>query len=263
MPPKPASEDPQLGPLTDDLLTPEVRVYQRRAGHRFSSDDVATAYVAHGAAPHAPSVLDLGTGLGSVLLLLAWRMPRASLVGVEAQDGSFELLRRNVERNRHVASLGERVTIHHGDLRDEALLSGVGGPFSLVTGTPPYFPEGTAVDARDSQRAHARLEHRGGVEVYLDAAARLVAETGSVVLCGDARAEERASEHAASLALDLVARTVVIPRAGRAPLFSVWTFRRGAGATAVESRSMTLRDWDGQPTSDADALRIFSGFPPR
>ena len=74
---KPTHLDPLLGPLTDDALTREYRVWQRLGGHRFSSDDMATAWVAYGAAPDARRVLDLGTGLGSVLLQLAWRMPAA------------------------------------------------------------------------------------------------------------------------------------------------------------------------------------------
>src|SRR5687768_8406575 len=95
--------DPELGALTDDLLTREVRVFQRKKGHRFSSDDVATAFVAYQAAPGARRVLDMGCGLGSVLLQLAWKLPEAELSGVEAQAQSFELLRRNVARSGFTA----------------------------------------------------------------------------------------------------------------------------------------------------------------
>jgi tRNA1Val (adenine37-N6)-methyltransferase len=97
--------DPELGPLTDDLLARDVRVFQRSKGHRFSSDDVVTAYVAFGAQPQARRVLDLGCGLGSVLLLLAWKLPSANLCGVEAQAQSFALLERNVARSRGALGL--------------------------------------------------------------------------------------------------------------------------------------------------------------
>ena len=196
MSPKPSLHDPVLGPLTDDLLTRDYRVFQRAKGHRFSSDDVATAYVAWHAAKSSRRVIDLGCGLGSVLLHLAWKLPEATLVGVEAQAISFELLRRNVERNL----LLDRVTVHHGDLRDEPILAAAGEAFDLVTGTPPYFPPDTAVDAMDEQRAYARIEYRGGVEDYLSAGGRLLAPEGVMVLCGDPLARARArprrpSEH--------------------------------------------------------------------
>src|SRR5689334_20079431 len=100
MSPKPPIHDPILGPLTDDRLTRDYRVFRRARGHRFSSDDVATAYVAWHAAKASRRVIDLGCGLGSVLLHLAWKLPEAKLVGVEAQAISFELLRRNVARNQ-------------------------------------------------------------------------------------------------------------------------------------------------------------------
>ncbi|NUP10972.1 MAG: methyltransferase domain-containing protein [Polyangiaceae bacterium] len=255
MPPKPSVNDPVLGPLTDDLLTPDVRVYQRLDGHRFSSDDVATAFVAWSTCPEPSRVLDLGCGLGSVLLLLAWKMPEASLVGIEVQDVSFALLERNVARN----GLSSRVSIRHGDLRDPEASSNLGTGFDLVTGTPPYFPPGAAIDADDAQRAHARIEYRGGVEAYVAAAAPRLAPHGTFVLCGDARASSRVDVAANHHGLCVRARCDVFPRAGAQALFAIWTL--GFEARALEVSSMTLRDGAGMPTEDADRLRMFSGFP--
>ena len=44
------------GELTADKLTRDVTLLQRKKGHRFSSDDVITAYVAYHAAPTAATV---------------------------------------------------------------------------------------------------------------------------------------------------------------------------------------------------------------
>jgi tRNA1(Val) A37 N6-methylase TrmN6 len=254
MSPRPSSHDPLLGPLTDDLLTRDYRVFQRAKGHRFSSDDVATAFVAWRAAPESRRVVDLGCGLGSVLLHLAWKIPEATLVGVEAQAMSFELLRRNVARN----ALGARVSIHHGDLRDAALLASLGGGFDLVTGTPPYFPPDTAVDAMDEQRAYARIEYRGGVEDYLAAGAPLLAPEGTMVLCGDARAQARVERGAAASGLAIHACCAIIPHEGRPALFAVWTLR--AAPSTLARSTLTLRDAQGARTDEARALSAFSGF---
>jgi tRNA1(Val) A37 N6-methylase TrmN6 len=253
MPKTPALIDPILGPLTDDLLTRDVRVYQRLHGHRFSSDDMVTAFVAARCRPRSRRICDLGCGLGSVLLHLAWSLPDATLVGVEAQAISFDLLTRNVARNQ----LAERVQIHHGDLRDPELIGRL-PVCDLVTGTPPYFPPSTALDAEDEQRAYARIEYRGGVEAYLEAAARILDAEGVFVLCGDFEAEPRVLRAAVPLGLHLVERVEVIPREREPVLFSVWVLSRVV--TTVLTSRLVLRDRAGAPTADARALRAFSGF---
>jgi len=256
MAPKIALIDPGLGPLTDDLLTRDVRVYQRAKGHRFSSDDVATAYVAFCARPAATRLLDLGCGLGSVLLMLAWKLPEARLAGIEAQAMSFELLQRNVARS----GFASRVTIAHGDLRDAELLASLGQRFELITGTPPYFPAEAALDAEDEQRAYARIEYRGGVEAYVAAGAPLLAPGGALVLCGDARVGERTTLAAQVAGLSIRARCDVIARAGRPALFSVWTLCAEPGL--CDLTTLTLRGFDGEAGSGARALREFSGWSP-
>ena len=148
--------------LTSDALTASFRLVQRRRGHRFSIDDLATAWEAVRALPDAETFLDLGCGIGSVLLMVAWRLRSARGFGIEAQDISIELARRNVREN----GLEERVRLFHGDLR-EVTRDWPHGPCALVTGTPPYLPLGTASASPDPQRAAARIELRGGIEDYL------------------------------------------------------------------------------------------------
>ena len=240
------AEDPE----TRDRLTRDLWLVQRAKGHRFSSDDLVTALIATRAVPDATRILDLGCGIGTVLLHLAWTHRAATLVGIEAQAISFALLERNVA----ASGFADRVAIHHGDLREVA----VGTGYDLVTGTPPYFPVGTSVGALDEQRAYARIEYRGGVEAYLAAGARALAPGGTLVVCGDARANARVEAAAGELAI--TARCDVIPRLGEPALFAVWTLRRGVPPIVSTITTMTLRDAAGAPTSDAAALRAFSGL---
>jgi len=260
MPPKPSCVDPVLGPLTDDLLTRDYRVFQRLHGHRFSGDDMVTAFVAAKARPDAKRICDLGCGLGSVMLQLAWRMPETTFAGIEVQASSFELLTRNVARN----NLEGRVHIFHGDLRNEDAVRFAApyGPFDLVTATPPYFPPATAVDAEDEQRAYARIEYRGGVEAYIATGERLLAADGVLVICGDHEADQRVTRAATGARLAVTDRVDVFPRTGQPALFSVWTLRRPshAGDGATDVTTMTLRDKDGNQTPDALALKASSGF---
>lgn len=245
---------PDDDPITCDRLTRDFQLFQRKRGHRFSSDDTVTAWAAMQLVPRPTRALDLGCGIGSVLLHMAWCAPEATLVGVEAQAVSFALLRRNVAHN----GVAARVTVHHGDLRDDDVIARLGGGFDLVTGTPPYFPPNTAVDAMDAQRAYARVEYRGGVEAYVVAARQVMAPTGTLVLCGDADAEARVEAATSTAGLARVGRWVVLPRAGQRALFSVWAMRFAAGPCVDET--LTLRDARGEPTDDARRLRAFSGI---
>lgn len=255
------ADGPELGELTCDALTAGIEVFQRARGHRFSSDDTVTAWAAMQVCPAPRRVLDLGCGLGSVLLHIAWSAPGCTLVGVEAQEISFELLRRNIAHNR----LGHRIEVHHGDLRDREVQDRLGGPFDLITGTPPYFPPSAASDAIDEQRAFARIEYRGGIEAYIEAGSARLAPNGRMVLCGDADAEHRTHAAAGEHGLQVTRRHVVTPRAGRAPLFTVWVLGHRATVASgdVDDVALVLRDEHGAPTSDARMMRAFSGFAPR
>jgi len=106
------------------------------------------------------------------------------------------------------------------------------------------------------------MEIRGGVEAYIETAARVVQPKGVIVPCGDSEAGERVLRAASAHGMDVVARCDVIPRAGRPVLFSVWTLRPAAMEVVAEpfTGSMTLRDAGGAPSRDAAALRAFSGF---
>lgn len=243
--------------LTSDAITASFRLLQRRRGHRFSLDDLATAWEAARAAPDAGTYLDLGCGVGSVLLMVAWRLPAARVHGVEAQELSFALARRNVDEN----GLAARTTLALGDLR--VLTPDWPHPrCALVTGTPPYLPPGTALPSPDPQRAAARIELRGGIEDYLAAAARVVTPEGRVVVCADGRAPERVLRGAAAAGLAPLRRLDVIPRAGAAgPLFAVWTCAPvAAGAPPLEHHAVTMRDARGDRTEESRAMRAFFGL---
>lgn len=242
--------------LTDDALTARYRVWQRRAGHRYSIDDVATAWEAACARPDARRVADLGTGIGSVALMLADALPEASIAAIEAQAISFELLQRNVARN----GLGARLHTVHGDLRSTDLLAVLGAArFDLVTGTPPYFRPGTATLPPDPQRAHARVELRGGVEEYVAACARILAPDGAAVLCADARTPERVEVAAAAAGLGVRSLRPLVARAGKGALFSLFVLVHGATST-THHEPLVLRDAEGRRTAAERAVRGFFGL---
>ena len=244
--------------LTSDALTADFRLLQRRRGHRFSVDDLATAWVAARARPGARVALDLGCGIGSVLLMIAWRLREARCFGIEAQEISFGLAQRNVIAN----GVADRVTVALGDLRELARADAY-LPCDLVTGTPPYLPLGTALPSPDPQRAAARIELRGGVEAYLLAASRVLAPDGLAVVCADGRHPERVIRGAAAAGLALLQRVDICPRVDAPdPLFAVWTCAR-LDATlprALDVERVMMRDARGERSEAALAMRRAFGL---
>jgi tRNA1(Val) A37 N6-methylase TrmN6 len=245
---------PDSPELTCDAITADYRIYQRRRGHRFSLDDLATAHQAAHAVNSPARMLDMGCGIGSVLLMLAWRFGDTPAWGIEALDASADLADRSVALNR----LTDRVRILRGDLRD-VTRELAHAPIDLVTGTPPYLPEGTALVSPDPQRAAARIELRGGVEDYIRAGARVLSERGKLVLCADGRRPERVLDTTRALGLHPELRSDIWPRPdAQTPLFSVWTLALTRGV--LEERAIVIRGDDGEQTPEAKAFRATFGL---
>ena len=244
-------------------LAGDWRIFQRLDGHRWSLDDLVTAWVAAETLTSRPParVLDLGCGIGSVLLLLAWRFPQARCLGIEAQAQSVGLARRSIAWN----GVEERCSAIFGDFRKPVVLRDTGRDFDLVTGTPPYLPPGTATPSNRPQCRPCRLEDRGGIEAYCEAAAASMADSGRFVTCMAAAQDERARAAARRAGL-VVERTLrVIPRAGKAALFAVYVMARDSARESPRDTSpaeLVVRDSQGMRTAAFRQLRLRMGMPP-
>ncbi|MCC7537264.1 MAG: methyltransferase [Deltaproteobacteria bacterium] len=242
---------------TCDALTAEWRVIQRRGGHRYSIDDVSVAWLATSLRPDARRVLDLGCGLGSVLLMTAWRLRDARLVGIEAQSQSFGLALRNLALN----GCDDRVRVIHGDLRDAAVCESArrDGPFDLVTGTPPYYRPGRALVSPDTQRAYARVELRGGIEEYTLAAARVLADHGMFVTVLKPESPDRLAPAASAAGLHVVLLRDLVKSPGRPPFLTLAAMSPTPAPTERLAPIVT-RDEHGRRTAEHVALRRHFGL---
>ena len=131
---------------------PFLRVHQPEEGYRFSIDSVLLADFA---SPYCGrSVLDLGTGSGVVLLLLARRCDVLKKgVGVEIQRPLWESARRNIAEH----GFGGRLSAVLGDLRDD--VPGLSPrSFDLVVANPPYRKIGEGRRNPDRGKEIARHE---------------------------------------------------------------------------------------------------------
>jgi len=90
-------------------------------------------------------VLDLCTGSGCLAVLAALAFPAAKVDAVDLSPGALALARRNVATHR----LGDRITLHRGDLFAPL----AGQRYDLIISNPPY------VDARGMDRLPPEYRH--------------------------------------------------------------------------------------------------------
>lgn len=257
------------------------KIIQNIDHHKYSTDDIVTAWVAYRVGktmknlmasdctsrvaepPKNLRFLDIGCGLGSVLLMNAWMHPTAPCIGIEAQPGRMSLAKRSVDYN----GVSSRVMVLHGDLRNAQVVQVNAGAiralhesyagnefkfpsvsaseeplgslpassvstlphFDLITGTPPYFDVKQGGLPPDENSARCLFEYRGGIEAYCLAAKQYLAPHGLFVVCETALALERGYEAAEAAGLEVVARLDAKPKTDKAPLFIVYVMAHKSG----------------------------------
>jgi tRNA1(Val) A37 N6-methylase TrmN6 len=257
------------GPEEDetlDFLCGHYRIYQYRKGHRFSTDDILAAWYGTTWCPRPQRVADLGSGIGSVAMAVAWRCPGARIHTVEAQAISARLARKSVAYN----GLQDRYTIHEGDLRDPELFPGE-APFDLVLGSPPYWPLGTRLEASHPQAVPARMEVRGDIGDYARTAARILAPGGIFACVFPLDQIPRAEAAYRDAGLLLMRRQDVIFKEGDPYGLGLYAGCRpqdlppGFGEAAgfpVPAPVITIRRRDGSVDPSIAMVRLVMGLPP-
>jgi len=261
----PGGLEPEEGE-TLDFITGHYRIFQYRRGHRFSTDDILTAWYGATWCPRPDRVADLGSGIGSVAISVAWKCPGARIHTVEAQAISARLARKSVAYN----GLGDRYTIHEGDLRDPDLFRGE-APFDLVLGSPPYWPVGSKAEAAHPQAIPARLEVRGDIGDYAKAAAGILAPGGIFACVFPSDQIARAEKAYLEAGLLLMRRQDVVFKEGDPYGIALFAgcrktdlpggFAEAAGFPVV-APPVTIRRRDGSVDPGIAMVRLAMGFPP-
>jgi len=267
MPPGLLTGEPAIEPgETLDAISGHFRLFQLARGHRFSTDDVLTAWYGTTWCPCARTVLDLGSGIGAVGMIAAWRLPGAKVVTIEAQPESVRLARKSARWN----GLEERYEIREGDFRVSLALP-PSETFDLVLGSPPYFPAGSGVLGDHPQKIACRFELRGSVADYCAAAAAHLERAGLFACVFPIHPEEqktRVLDGATAAGLAVVRSRPVVLREGERPLLGLFGLTRAQDLP----EQMRLRTWaeppliirtaDGNVHPEYSAVKLAFGFPP-
>ena len=250
---------------TLDAISGHFRLFQLADGHRFSTDDILVAWYGTSWCPTARRVLDLGSGIGTVGMICAWRLPGARLVTVEAQADSVALARKSARYN----GLGERYEIRAGDFRAAGVL-GAEEQFELITGSPPYFPLSAGVQSEHPQKVACRFELRGTVADYCATAARHLAPGGffACVFPYAPAQLARVVEAAQNARLVIVRQRPVVFREGDSALVGLFGMMRAEdlpewlrGQTWTEP-DLIIRTRTGKIHPEYSAVKLAIGFPP-
>lgn len=248
-----------------DAISGHFRLFQLRAGHRFSTDDILTAWYGSSWCPTARAVLDLGSGIGTVGMICAWRLRGARFVTVEAQADSVRLARKSCRYN----GLAGRYEIREGDFRADGILR-PDETFDLITGSPPYFPPEAGVLSEHPQKVACRFELRGTVADYCLVAARHLALGGlfACVFPYEPAQLARVREGAHAAGLVIVRQRPVVFRAGDLPLVGLFAMMRAEdlpdwfrGQTWTEPE-LVIRTRKGEIHPEYSAVKLAIGFPP-
>jgi tRNA1Val (adenine37-N6)-methyltransferase len=237
-----------------DRLIGDWHIYQRAGGHRTSTDDLITAWYAVHRNPQRPArYLDLGCGVGSVLLMVSHKLRPRVAFGIEAQAESVVMARRAI------AELPEPavdIDVRCADFRN---VDFGGQCYDLITGSPPYFPLDAGVLPDDPQRRACRFEERGGVEDYLETATRAMDERSRFYIVFQTRWCERVTTAAAQHGLQLTGQADFFTRAGNSdPFLTVFELSRRPVASPHQFRC-SVRDSDGEVSPEYQRIRLELG----
>ena len=251
---------------TLDAISGHFCLFQLRGGHRFSTDDVLTAWYGSSWCPTAASVLDLGSGIGSVGMIAAWRLPGARFVTVEAQADSVRLARKSAAWN----GLDGRYEIREGDFRDPGVI-GTDERFDLVLGSPPYFPPASGIHGDHPQKVGCRFELLGDVGDYCATAARHLAPGGIFVCVFPVAPDEqhqRVRDGASAAGLTILRWRPVMLKEDERPLLGLFAVARASDLPeAARTQTWTepplvIRRRDGSVHPEYSAVKLAFGFPP-
>jgi tRNA1Val (adenine37-N6)-methyltransferase len=250
---------------TLDAISGHFRLFQLRDGHRFSTDDILTAWYGTNWCPTARTALDLGSGIGTVGMICAWRLSGAKFVTVEAQSESVALAKKSARYN----GLSERYEIREGDFREPEIFRAAEN-FDLITGSPPYFPPDAGVKSGHPQKLACRFELRGTIADYCSTAAKHLAPGGffACVFAHEPAQLARVAAGAKNSGLVIVRKRPVVFREGEPALVALFGMMRAddlpdwfRGQTWTEP-DLIIRTRDGKIHPEYSAVKLAIGFPP-
>jgi len=146
----------------ENFESAKLTVYQPATGHRYGEESIALA--AFATVKPDQQVVELGSGVGIISLLIAAQNNPSRIDAVELQPSLHEIAVKNVLKN------GYEHIVHciNEDFRYFAQANR--NKYDVVISNPPFFTAGNGRLCANPQRATARHELNGTIEDLVAAA---------------------------------------------------------------------------------------------
>ena len=188
--------------------------------------------------PKHASVLDLGSGCGTLGLLLCAREEDCTVTGIELDKAAHAAALENIARN----GLASRLHSICGDLREIPIAPGL---FRVCVSNPPYFSGGE----RHSRNPDARREDFCPPDALFAAAERALSFGGDFFLVHKPERLAQLCFVASSHGLEPKRLRLVRHRPGSPVSLILLSCRKG-GKPGLQLEELLLFHSDGTPTED-------------
>ncbi len=233
----------------DLLLGGHIKLHQPLKGYRFGIDAVMLAAAV--TAQPGQSILDVGSGVGAVLLCIGSRVQGCQLTGLEIQPELVELASKNIQIN----GLDEQASVVHGAIQNspESLKP---NSFDHVVTNPPYMADESSEVSPITAKAIAHHGSDVSLEEWIRFCTKMLKPKGTLTLIHRA---DHLPELLSFMSKNL-GETVVFPLWPKHDKPAKRIIIRGKKASRTPMRlapGLVLHCKDGTYTADAD--RILQG----
>lgn len=160
---------------SDKFLNGKVIVKQPEKGYRAGIDAVLLAAAVHPKA--SDHILDIGAGVGTVMLCLAALSPNIHITGLEIQPDLVALNQQNISDN-HFA---DRLKIIQGDIMTPPSQIKPNS-YDHVISNPPFYAYGQKAYSDSKSKSLARHVTSGTVQDWINSCLRFVKPRGYLTL---------------------------------------------------------------------------------
>ena len=188
--------------------------------------------------PKDAAILDLGSGCGTLGLLLCAREESCTVTGLELDETAHAAALENIRRN----CLGQRLHSICGDLRRIPIAP---GSFRVCVSNPPYFSGGE----RHSRNPDARREDTCPPDALFAAAAKALCFGGDFFLVHKPEKLAQLCYEAAAHGLE-PKRLRLVRHRPDAPVSLILLSCRKGGKPGLQLEELCLYNQDETPTAD-------------